>query len=74
MGQVQRTKREGERGEHTHTYTHTRRVLQRLAHKDADSSVEVGCGSEARKRCVSSHKGENEAGLGGAVSESGGRK
>ena len=63
-------------GKGGNTYTHTRRVLQRLAYKDADSSVDVdiGCGNEARKRCVSSHKGDNEAGLRGGVSESGGRK
>ena len=40
----------------------TRKVLQRLAYKDADSSVSIDVGSskEARERRVSSHKADNE--------------
>ena len=55
----------GGKRKHTHS--------QRLAYKDADSSVsiDVGCGNEVRKRYASSHKGDNETGLGGAVSEGG---
>ena len=40
----------------------TRKVLQRLAYKDADDSVsvDIGCSEKARKRRVFSHKGDNE--------------